>query len=502
VNLCKASIVFLFGITFLGFILRISNLASSPAGLYIDETSIGYNAYSLIITGRDEHGKFLPLFFEAFGEYKLPIYIYSVAFVQLFLGPTDLSVRLPAVIFGTLTILLIFFLSKELLRNNSNQTLKVYVPHLAAFLLAISSWHLQFSRPGFEASVGLFFLTFALYTFFRAVRENSTFVLSISTLSFVLTLYSYNSARIVTPIVLATLLILYFKKFPLFTWVKVLLIGTVIALPFIIFSVSLEGLLRARQVSIFFQSTNNSILKQFLINYWANISPFYLFMKGDPTIAHLTSHRMSLLYLVESPFFFFGFAMLFIKRSREYFFVLILLLTAFIPPAISTLNPHALRSVLVLPATVFISALGFGYFLAIFKSKDFQKIAAGVFVAILSISTLRFLNVYHNKYVIDAGWDWQVGIRRASQRVLEVENKYNDIYFDLDPRRIPLVWYLKINPKLYQTNPNKNHLGKYHINENISSVHGLYIGLQQPEGKLLEYVYYPNNTVAYGIWEF
>src|SRR3972149_10523981 len=97
----KKSLIILIAITFLGLILRAYKLTTSPAGLYIDETSIGYNAYSLITTGRDEHGKFMPLFFEAFGEYKLPVYIYLVALVQSVIGPSDLSVRIPSLVFGT-----------------------------------------------------------------------------------------------------------------------------------------------------------------------------------------------------------------------------------------------------------------------------------------------------------------------------------------------------------------------------------------------------------------
>src|SRR3990167_108785 len=115
-------------IILVGFTLRVWKLTSSPAGLYIDETSIGYDAYSLITTGRDEHGKFMPLFFEAFGEYKLPVYIYSVALTQLLIGTNDLSVRLPAVFFGTLTIPLIFLFSKELLKN-SDDRFKMTVPY-------------------------------------------------------------------------------------------------------------------------------------------------------------------------------------------------------------------------------------------------------------------------------------------------------------------------------------------------------------------------------------
>lgn len=499
----KITLLILILITFVGLIIRIYKITSSPAGLYVDETSIGYNAYSIITTGRDEHGKFMPLFFEAFGEYKLPLYIYSVAIIQFLTGPTDFSVRVPAVVFGTLTIPLIFFLSRELLGNNSNQTVKNLVPYLSSFLLATSPWHLQFSRPGVEVSIGLFFLTLALYTFFKAVRENSVFILVVPILSFVLALYSYNSARIVIPVILLTLFIFYLKKFSLKSWFKVFLIGGIIALPFIIFSASPEGLARARQVSIFFQQNQNPIIKQFLLNYWANISPFYLFVKGDPTIAHLTSYRMSLLYLVEAPFFLLGLFMLIVKRSKMYFVILILFLISAIPPAISTLSPHALRATLILPATVFISALGFGYFLEMINNKNIQKVILGLYILIISISTLRFLNIYHNKYTINAGWDWQVGIKKASLRVLEIENNYSDIYFDLDPRLIPVVWYLKIDPNLYQKDRNKNQFGKFYINENVSSAHGLYVGPQSPpEGKLLEYIYYPNNSVAYGIWAF
>src|SRR3989344_2715804 len=132
-RLSKSSFLILI-IVLIGFFVRFYKITSSPEGLYIDETSIGYNAYSIITTGRDEHGKFMPLFFEAFGEYKLPLYIYSVAIVQLFIGPIDLSVRLPALIFGTLTIPLIYLFSRELLKNNPNLTIKNIVPYFAAVL--------------------------------------------------------------------------------------------------------------------------------------------------------------------------------------------------------------------------------------------------------------------------------------------------------------------------------------------------------------------------------
>src|SRR3990167_8742234 len=64
--------------------LRMYRLGDIPNGLYQDETAIGYNAYSILQTGKDEYGKTFPLYFQSFGDWKLPVYIYvtvpSVAF--------------------------------------------------------------------------------------------------------------------------------------------------------------------------------------------------------------------------------------------------------------------------------------------------------------------------------------------------------------------------------------------------------------------------------------
>ena len=58
-----SSTTILLSIIILAFILRIYKLAEIPPGFYADEASIGFNAYKILTTLRDEHGKFLPLFF-------------------------------------------------------------------------------------------------------------------------------------------------------------------------------------------------------------------------------------------------------------------------------------------------------------------------------------------------------------------------------------------------------------------------------------------------------
>ena len=55
----------LFLIVILAFLLRFYQLSTNPPGLNLDEVAIGYNAYSILRTGRDEYGKFLPIVFRS-----------------------------------------------------------------------------------------------------------------------------------------------------------------------------------------------------------------------------------------------------------------------------------------------------------------------------------------------------------------------------------------------------------------------------------------------------
>ena len=50
----------------LAIFLRFTQLGQIPLGLNKDETAIGYNAYSILKTGRDEYGNYMPLYFKSF----------------------------------------------------------------------------------------------------------------------------------------------------------------------------------------------------------------------------------------------------------------------------------------------------------------------------------------------------------------------------------------------------------------------------------------------------
>jgi 4-amino-4-deoxy-L-arabinose transferase-like glycosyltransferase len=123
----------------IGLGIRIYNIEGIPPGIDWDEASIGYNAFSLVQTGKDEWGKSFPLIFQAFGDYKLPLYIYSTAGFITFLGLSVFSIKITAILAGSLSILVLYFLAQQIFKNRA-------ISLLAATFLTFSPQSIFFSR--------------------------------------------------------------------------------------------------------------------------------------------------------------------------------------------------------------------------------------------------------------------------------------------------------------------------------------------------------------------
>src|SRR3972149_10719401 len=96
--------------------LRLWRLSDVPVSLFGDELDVGYHAYSILKTGRDYSGNFMPLHFQSLAEWRTPLYLYSsVPTVALF-GISPLGVRLPAASFGILGVWGMYLLTKEFLK--------------------------------------------------------------------------------------------------------------------------------------------------------------------------------------------------------------------------------------------------------------------------------------------------------------------------------------------------------------------------------------------------
>src|SRR3989338_3340847 len=193
-------------ILILAAVLRFYQLGSNPPNLDWDEVSLAYNAYSIITTGADEYGNSFPLLsIRSFNDYKPPMYVYSLIPSLLLFGKTDFAIRFPSALAGTITVLFTYFLVNELFRNKK-------LSALAALLLAISPWHLQFSRIAFEANLALLFFVAGIFFLVKSFSQAAFLPLSAATLG--IAMFSYHSLRLIIPLLVLSLLL------PRLRWLK------------------------------------------------------------------------------------------------------------------------------------------------------------------------------------------------------------------------------------------------------------------------------------------
>lgn len=193
---------------FLGAFLRLYQLSSVPNGLTWDEAAIGYNAYSILKTGRDEHGALLPLVFKSFGDYKPGAYIYTTVPTVALFGLNEFAVRFPSALAGILAIWGIYLLTTELFPLDPK---KHQIGSLSALALAISPWHIHFSHGAWEVNVFSTLTIFALYFFLKFIRGRSSLYPALVFASF--SLVMYQAAKLLTPLVFLLFILIYWTDF-------------------------------------------------------------------------------------------------------------------------------------------------------------------------------------------------------------------------------------------------------------------------------------------------
>lgn len=421
-------------ILFLAFFLRFYKLTSAPPHLYWDEASIAYNAYSINETGKDEWGETTPMVFKAFGEYKLPVYIYVTSLSQKIFGLNDFAIRFPSAVAGTVLVLVVYFLAKELIGNQK-------VGMLASLFVAISPWALQFNRAGFEANMAALFLAAGGYLFLREKYFFSLFLL-------VASVYTYQGAVITAPLFLALLVLISYRKLKTIGKKIILLLAfvVIIVMPFVSsYVLSEKGHSRAASES--FLNMPGAPITNLVNNYVANFSLDYLFFHGDQDGRHSVK-KIGELYLWQLPTILVGIYVLFARRSKkEAAMISGWILIGSLPPALTVVSPHALRGLFAVFGWQIISAVGMVYLLS-------RLSGAWRFITLLIVaySLIVYLHLYYVHYPAAYAADWQDGRRQTIEFVKRVEKKYDRIYISKDFEPIYVWLYWPIEPKLVQTN--------------------------------------------------
>jgi 4-amino-4-deoxy-L-arabinose transferase-like glycosyltransferase len=498
--------IILLCIGLLGFALRIWQLGNVPASPNWDEAALGYNAYSILHTGKDEYGAFLPAVLRSYDDYKPAGYTYLVIPSIILFGLNTFAVRFPAVIFGTLAIFAVYFLVKELFEKELSFFGKS-IPSdvlglLVAFLLALSPWHIQFSRIAFESGVGVAFNIFAVLIFLIGLRKPSYLLLSAA--CFALPPSIYQSDKVFTPLLFLITIILFRKR--LFALPKKFLvlsccIGILVLFPAIWFQLTdSKALSRAQGVSIFADQTaflkessarlladtargdslgkvfdNRRVLfaKAIAAGYIAHFDPNWLFVNGDLPRHH--APNMGLLYLWELPFLFIGmYTLIFWKYKKQTKLLIILwFLIAPLPASITSGVPHAVRTLNFLPTFQLFVALGIltsCFYLKTIQPDSLIKktslyFIVGTYCVFICFNILFYLNEYFVQQNSLTSVDWQYGYREAITDIKNIQGKYRTIVVSnqppLDQSYMFFLFYLGYPPATYQQENLRNLSGGF-----------------------------------------
>jgi 4-amino-4-deoxy-L-arabinose transferase-like glycosyltransferase len=460
-------------IILLAAFLRLYHLGSNPPSLDWDETAIGYNAYSLLRTGRDEYGKFLPLIFKSFGDYKPGLYIYlAVPSIALF-GLNELAVRLPSALLGIASVFFIYQLTMLLFKKKP-------LALLVSFSLSTSPWAIHFSRGAWEANLALFLVLLGIFSFLKTEAHSFKW-LYLSTISFVLALFAYQSSKLFVPLIILGLMICFWKKMK--TWSrKHLLINLflilILALP-IYWSVFSGTGGRLKVMSLFsyprteeeikqilqqdngnqfffrlFHTETLSFIRGFWERYFNHFSGRFLFFEGDWSSLRHSLPYMGVLYFLDFFFLLTGTYWLIRQNSFSSKFIWFWLLVSPLPAALSRDSIQATRSLnMVLPLMVVVGSGMYQTYLWLKNQKKAISVLCSLFYVLGYLwCFVYYLDQYDVHYPIQSSQFWQYGYKSVVEKIYPIRNNYSKIIFTQKYGQPYIYWlfYGQYEPKIYQ----------------------------------------------------
>ena len=467
----KRLLILFIAILGIGILPRTYKVSEIPPGINRDEGSIAYTAYSLLKTGKDEYGSFYPLSFRSFGDWKLPLYIYSTVPIVAIFGLSEFSVRLTSVLTGIGTIILTFLLTRELFKNN-------FVALLSMFLVAVSPWHIHLSRVESESNTAVFLTTAGVLLFLKAIKGRTwLFIPSLTLLA--LTYYTYAGNYIFTTLLLLVLAMLFYKSVPKKSSTYIALALFVI-LSLMIFSqtvfsankTKLSGIsifsdpsvVNAKiiiprlehQNNIFARLTHNRpafAVEKITQNYLNSFSLNFLFVSGGGNKAH-NIQNFGNMYLTESVFLFLGFLYVLLRRNKkEYQIILLWFLIAPIASSITKDAPHTNRMFAAFPILPIITAFGFYSFREYLKKFPLKEIVVSFIGLIFLFNTVLYLDRYFIHFPKNEAQNWGLGYKNL---YLTLEEKYPDKSVIMaNPSHSPyiyLLFYSRYDPTRFSQN--------------------------------------------------
>jgi len=454
----------LVGLVFLvALALRVFRLGQYPVSMRMDEVAIGYNSFSILKTGTDEWGKFLPLQFRSIGDYKPPVLVYLGTIGVGIFGLNEFGVRIVTAFFGAVTCVVVYLLVKKLLGDWR-------VALICMLLLAVSAWHTKFSRSTYEAVVGQFFLLGGVYVFVLGKKMRNLYL---SVILFALSMYTYHSHRIFAPLLFGTIWVLFGRKEKVYVKgaKKGLIVAGVILLPLLATFLDGGG---ERVKSTFFIGDIELVMRltgewltdlvvafQFWVErYLGYFDPNFIFVDAMG-MSYERAFDVGLLYLVELPFFVIGvYDLLFggkVLAGKARAFILSWLLVAPLGASLANNAQHPLRFLTMIPIYQLLSAIGFVYS---------RRLIRYFGLAFLAINVLYFLNLYFIQYPFAHSEVDMDGWKQAAVYGVAHAGEYEEVVVDptfgsqgpytVGTPYLYFLFYGKVEPSEYLGDPRRD----------------------------------------------
>lgn len=370
-------------------VLYFVRLTENPPGFFIDESSIAYNAHTIATRGVDEHGVRWPLYFAAFSDYKNPTFIYVLAALYHFTGPSIFVARLLSALAGVAAAGAIGLLAR---RISGNHTVGMATTALAL----LTPWLFQTSRVVMEVALYPLMLALFLLSVHRAATNSSwrrSDVLCVAAGLALLT-YTYSIGRLLGPLLAVGLALFWSRK----TWHSVLatwcLYGATL-IPILVFNHRHPGALTGRFRNITYLDPGMSMLdaaREFAVRYVTNLNVWRLLVTGNP-------NRDDVTQLHATPDFLFGIfvfavvgaAVVLRNRFRERWwrFVCYAASMAAVPASLTTDNYHMLRLIGVPVVLLLFAGVGMAWLFEP-ERKQAARSAVGILIALSVVQAAVF----------------------------------------------------------------------------------------------------------------
>lgn len=465
---------FIIAVVVLASFLRLYNLHILPTSLFGDELDVGYQAYSLLKTGRDYSGNFLPLQPQSLAEWRTPLFIYSTIPFVAFWGITPISLRLLPSLMGILNVILVYiFVSKNF---SNKKKFGLSLADVSAFVLAINPWHIQYSRAAFEVTEMITFILLGLMFFIHANRNKGKH-LWLSVLFFLLAPWTYNTPKFFIPFFCLCLILIYWKemlKLNIKEYLYAFLIGLLLGLPLLFNTLSGQGSARFNNISIFSDPTLEKVISEnreidtsmpkvfhnkitffgshFVENYLGALNPQFLFLYGDTNPRH-SIEGQGLFYAIDLLLLSIGIKFFFSKEDKKIKSIVLSFILIGILPSALTIDGanHATRLILILVPLVILISYG------LVHSK---KLIWLIYLPFLCVCIFFFVHDYFVHNPINSQVWWHYGWSESISYIKEHQSEYErvvisdkgeppQIFFLANYEYDPSLWQKKVTGKFY-----------------------------------------------------